>query len=1172
MKSPLKILYLEDEANLEEVVKLYLEKEGIEADLQRVATRKDFESSLSMLEYDLFILDRVLDDIDGLEAITLIRKTNPNVPIIMLSGTLDEQLIVKALKSGANDYVLKQNIERLGSTIKNALQQSNKTENNYPSLNTEDRFQDIANNLPGGIYQFKRNKDGSYCLPCISTQFQKLMGVSNNDVSKDATLAFEKVHPDDLVEMMDSIEESATSLNKWEFEFRIKKENGDYFWTKGISTPRLQKDGSIIWAGILLDVDAQKNTENALRKSESKLRAILDNMLETFYRTDLQGRLIMVSPSVYDLIGFKPDELLGKKLSDYYFEPEGREHFLKNLAENNGAVSNYEAPLKHKQGHAVWVSTCASYYKDEHGEVAGVEGTTRNITKRHAAEVALQQSHAELERQVQQRTKELEKNHAYINSVLENIVDGIITIDVKGTIKTINPAVTNIFGYKESELVGHNIKILMPEPFHSEHDGYLENYTQGGEANVLGIGREVSGKRKNGEIFPLDLSVAEIQYDGKRYFTGLVKDITERVNIENALKINQDRYERSQTYANIGTWDWNVQTGDLYWSERIAPLFGYQKGTLETTYDNFLGSVHPDDRQDVIDAVNNCIEKGLEYNIEHRCVWPDGTERWLLEKGDVTRATDGTPLHMLGVVQDITERKQAEQALYESQGKLSGLFNLSPLGIALTDMQGKYIEFNDAFKEICGYPADELKTLDYWTLTPREYESEEQQQVESLKSTGRYGPYEKVYRQKNGNLVPIRLNGMLIEDKNGNQAIWSIVEDITENKQAEQALITAKTEAEHANKAKSEFLSSMSHELRTPLNAILGFSQLLEMDKTLNSEQHENIAEIHKAGGHLLDLINEILDLSKIEAGHIELNIGEVNLRDTIEECLLLIKNTANKHGIALESNTTDSLSGCFVLADSKRLKQVILNLLSNAIKYNKANGKVFITCNKTVTNRINVSVRDTGKGIAKDKLADLFLPFNRLGAENSNIEGTGIGLVITKMLIEQMGGDLTVESKLNEGTTFSFTLKTTSVSSSDKQAPDTTEATITDITNMNSEKTIIYIEDNPTNLKLVTQLLNRKQGVNLLSAMEPEKGLSLINQTIPDLILLDINLPGMNGYQLLERIKDNPSTSHIPVIAVSANAMTSDIEKGQHAGFSDYVTKPIDIQNFYSTLEQYLD
>lgn len=1039
MNKPVRILYLEDEANLEEVVKLYLQKENIKADLQRAANRTEFETAISTHEYDLFILDRVLKDIDGIDAISLVRNINPHVPIIMLSGTLDEKLIVKALQSGANDYVLKQNIDRLGATIKNVLHQSNQHENTYPPSNNDDRFQDIIDNLPGGVYQFKRNKDGSYCLPCISTQFQKLMGVNDNDVQEDATLAFDKVHPDDIKAMLDSIEVSAASLKKWEYEFRVQKDNGDYLWIKGISTPRLQQDGSIIWSGILLDIHHQKNIENALRKSESNLRAILDNMLETFYRTDLDGQLIMVSPSVFELIGYKPDEILGKKLADFYYEPNGREQFLKALADNNGTVINYEAPLKDKNGHAVWVSTCATYYKDLNGDIAGVEGTTRNITKRHEAEIALQQSHHELEVKVKQRTKELEESHTYINSVLENIIDGIITIDIKGTIRTINPAVTNIFGYTKNELVGQNIKILMPEPFYSEHDIYLKNYSEGGTPNILGKGREVSGKRKNGEVFPLDLSVAEIHLDGDHYFMGMVKDITERVKIEKALKTSELRYEQSQTYANIGTWDWNIQTGDLYWSDRIAPLFGYPKGKLETTYENFLASVHPDDQQDVIDAVTDCVEKGIEYNIEHRCVWPDGTERWLLEKGDVSRAEDGTPLHMLGVVQDITERKEAQESAIQ------------------------------------------------------------------------------------------------------------------------------------ANKAKSDFLSSMSHELRTPLNAILGFSQLLEMDETLNNDQHDNIFEINKAGHHLLDLINEILDLSKIEAGHIELTLENINLRNIIQECLLLIRNTADQQDITIVADYAEDKPDLIVVADNKRLKQVILNLLSNAVKYNKPNGKIFVNYAQSDNNKITITVRDTGKGISPEQLSNMFSPFNRLGAENSNIQGTGIGLVITKMLVEYMDGQLNVESQLNEGSAFSFTLNT---SSSGQTIPGSnTPLTInTGINSMNTDKTIIYIEDNPTNLKLVEQLIKRKQGINLLSATEPESGLELINQQIPDLILLDINLPGMSGFELLEIIKNNPLTSHIPVIAVSANAMTSDLEKGQSAGFNSYITKPIDIQNFYGTLEQYLN
>ena len=359
---------------------------------------------------------------------------------------------------------------------------------------------------------------------------------------------------------------------------------------------------------------------------------------------------------------------------------------------------------------------------------------------------------------------------------------------------------------------------------------------------------------------------------------------------------------------------------------------------------------------------------------------------------------------------------QINQILNEKQKKLSGLYELSPLGIALIDMDGNYLEFNEAFRTICGYSAEELKNLDYWTLTPRKYKEQEVAQLKLLSTTGRCGPYEKNFQQKNGNLVPVRVNGMLVKDQNGQPRVWTIVENISDSKRAEQALLTAKEEAEKGNLAKSRFLSSMSHELRTPMNIILGFSQLMDLDDSLPVEHRNNVSEILAAGYHLLELINDVLDLSKIESGHIDLTLESVEVCAVVEECLNLVSPLAFNRNIQLAHA---GMKGTTVLADRRRLKQVLLNLFSNAIKYNREGGSVRVDVRLQGTDRLRVLVTDTGQGIPVMRLAELFQPFNRLGAENSSIEGTGIGLTIARHIIEMMGGAVDVESEVGVGSTF---------------------------------------------------------------------------------------------------------------------------------------------------------
>ena len=650
---------------------------------------------------------------------------------------------------------------------------------------------------------------------------------------------------------------------------------------------------------------------------------------------------------------------------------------------------------------------------------------------------------------------------------------------------------------------------------------------------------------------------------------GYWADITRRKRNEQELADHKERLRRGQVYANIGTWDWNILTGELFWSERIAPLFGYPEGDLATTYDNFLAAIHPDDRQAVIDAVTACVERNVPYQLEHRVTWPDGTVRWLQERGAVLRDANGKALQMLGVVQDIDDRKRAEMALQESQAKLSGLFALSPLGIALTDIDGRYLEFNEAFRAICGYSSEELMNLDYWALTPKEYEGRESEQLESLRRIGRYGPYEKTYRQKNGHLVPIRLNGILVEDQSGNQKIWSIVEDITDSKQTEQALIAAREEADRANQAKSEFLSSMSHELRTPMNAILGFAQLLEIDTGLSVEQQDEIQEILKAGHHLLELINEVLDLARIEAGRVDLSIEPVLCSELLHECLNLVRPLAEQRGIGIMS--MDDCDGVWLRADRVRLKQVLLNLLSNAIKYNRPQGKVSLAVTASSDGRVRIHVRDTGPGIPPARITDLFQPFNRLGAETTDVEGTGIGLVISRRLIEMMGGSIGVDSVYGKGSDFWLELQRDDVEIASAGRLTHSDET-TGVQPNAALHTLLYIEDNPSNLKLVSQILSRRPHLHLLTAHTPALGLDLAAVHRPELILLDINMPDMDGYEVLALLRAQEWARDLPIVAITANAMPGDIQRGQEAGFTDYLTKPLDVSRFLEVIDRALN
>jgi len=523
------------------------------------------------------------------------------------------------------------------------------------------------------------------------------------------------------------------------------------------------------------------------------------------------------------------------------------------------------------------------------------------------------------------------------------------------------------------------------------------------------------------------------------------------------------------------------------------------------------------------------------------------------------------------------EQKKLDQRLRDQQFYTRSLIESNIDALMTTDPRGIITDVNKQMEALTGCTRDELIGAPFkrYFTDPERAEAGIKLVLLEKKVTD----YELTARARDGKETVVSYNATTFYDRDRTlQGVFAAARDVTERKRFERAfqesnveLEGAKSAAEKANLAKSDFLSSMSHELRSPLNAILGFAQLLESAAPAPTPaQAARIAQILKSGWHLLKLINEILDLAVVESGKVSLSHEAVSLAEVVAECREMLEGEALRRRLQLTFPPFDE--AVFVWADRTRLKQIVINLLSNAVKYNRDGGTIVVDFGTTVPGRLRLNVRDTGNGLSDEKRVQLFQPFNRLGQESGSVVGTGIGLVVTKQLAELMRGTVGVESTVGAGSLFWCELDRAAAPALAAPATGTVAYLARALPAGGRRRTVLYIEDNPANMMLVEELIAQRPDLALLTAITGILGIGLARAALPDVILMDINLPGLSGADALQVLREDPLTAHIPVVALSANAMVRDIKLGMEAGFFRYLTKPIKVREFMETLDVALE
>jgi len=944
---------------------------------------------------------------------------------------------------------------------------------------SESRLNYLILNSPGVIYTCSATPP--FAATFISQNVKEQMGFKPEQFTENSRFWAENIHPEDCKRVFNDLSKLfVDGVHQHEYRFRMG--DGSYRWMHDQLTLSHNEAGEPIEIiGHWLDISERKQVEDRLRSSETEYRGILESLQDVYYRTDIKGRIVLISPSAQQVTGYRPEELMGKPAELYWRFPEKRQQLIEAMQVGGGSVQDFEIEGQRKDGIIVWGAINAHYYFDENGGILGIEGTIRDVTER----------------------KQIENDLNQVKSTLDRTLDCVFMFDAKHFLFFYaNEGALKQVGYRHDELLMMHAYDIEPDISEAQFLELITPLLSGEQASLT---FETTHQHKNGERVAVEifLQYMALQDENPR-FVAIVRDITER----NAMQARDEQQKKLVDMLHQSTTSF-VEKGDF--SEAMNNMLDTLLELTGSEY-GFIGEVRYDDEG--APYLKTHAITNIAWNLETLALYEENSAN-----GFEFRNLDTLFGHVLTSHDTVVSNHPA------SDPRAGGLPEGHPA--------------MDTFLGVPIFYGEELVGMYGIANRVNGYDEEVQEFLR---------PFDVTY-------------GVMINSKH-------MLEQDELNRKA---LVEAKELAEQANQAKSAFLSNMSHELRTPLNAILGLSQLFEYDKSLTESQKANAREIDKAGTHLLALINEVLDLAKIESGHIELSMEAIPLSRALEECRVLIAPLAESQNISLDFMTSEC-EHHYVNADYTRVKQVLLNLMSNAVKYNRKGGYVSINCTVDKPGTIRISVKDSGQGISEDKLSKLFQPFSRLGQEFGDTEGTGIGLVITRQLVEMMGGRIGVDSVYGKGSTFWVELNLSSAIDSTRYFGKANFASVVLAETLASQAGILIAEDNPANQVVL------KQQMELLGlhADFTENGIQAWEHWENgnyDLLFTDINMPLMDGYKLVEKIRsaEQQTGEHMPIIAITANAMGEDAKRCLENGMDAFVSKPIRLDDLQATLKQWL-
>jgi PAS domain S-box-containing protein len=1036
---------------------------------------------------------------------------------------------------------------------------------------------------PGVMFQYLLHADGSSCLPYTAPSFPELFGLEGQAVRRDASPLFARIHPEDFPRLLRLRDRSAAQLDLFTHECRYLHPTRGEMWIEAKAMPERLSNGETLWHGFFSDGTGRYRALAALSESEVKFRGLYELAPVGITLTDFSnGDFLDANQAFLDLAGYSREELLGLTywaMTPPEYEAQEREQMESLLGA--GRYGPYRKEYRRRDGTRYPVMLNGIRIHDEQGRDV-VWSIVQDLTEQDRA------------------TQELARQRALYQDVVACQPSGVYRLRVRpeAVVQSANwqdaalsPYRIEFLSDRFCEIVGVDRESLMADPatirerIHPEdRESWRQVHRDANATLTTAVweGRLVAGEGSRWVHFE---AVPRTMETGEVMWTGIVYDITAAKRTEALIAASEERFRGLYENAPVAYHSLDAQGRFLEVNDRLCELTGYRRETLlACPFQDLLAD------PDMFDAVFSSLLARNRCSTEVRLRIHDDEQVTVLLEGRVQRDADGLFLRAHCVLYDITARKLAEQLLNRYRFIVNAVQDL----MTVVGPDRRYEAVNDAWCHALNRSRESVigrRLADIWG--EEVYRDAIAQRLDRCLAADEAVVLRASVQFPLTGLRECDISYLPYHDPDTDEThVVIITRDVTEKVKAERDMLFAMEAAEKASRAKSAFLAHMSHELRTPLNAIIGFAQLLDMGvpAPLAETQREAVGHILSGGRHLLGLIGEVLDLSRIEAGRLELNLEPVLLRPLFHEAITLVQPAAGQRHILVQECAcprmhahaqslgttvvhTDCPSAAAVMADPQRVRQVLLNLLSNAVKYNRDGGSVNVEC-LCLGDRIRVLVTDTGRGIPRDRYADLFDPFNRLGAENSRVEGAGIGLAIAKQLVEAMGGAMGFESEPDRGSTFWFELAYARYAQPQvfPAAPaKSVVGTLARIEAPARRGQVVYVEDNPANVTVMRHVFKQIPGADLISAEDAETGLERIRELHPDLVLMDIDLPGMNGLEALRVMRADPALADIPVVAVSAAAMSRDVEAGMAAGFRAYLTKPFDVPELIRLVKEAL-